>query len=176
MPQVVNADVLDAGRFRKRAELLPEVATALPAKLALKRVPAALCGMLNSHPKSPFCGLIRRASTPSALRKLAVVADASIVSMIEVSLNSPSGCLFPCPAVGPSGAVCWGWGASPLVSILEYIEQGTMFNAYNASAGVYGSYRPATNGPTTGINSRMPPAVPSMSAYGTCMMRPRNDA
>jgi prepilin-type N-terminal cleavage/methylation domain-containing protein/prepilin-type processing-associated H-X9-DG protein len=60
----------------------------------------------------------------------------------------PAGCLYPCPAVGPSGAVCWGWGASPLVSILQYIEQGTMFNAYNASAGVYGSYPPATNGPT----------------------------
>ena len=76
-------------------ELLPEVSTLLPPKLALRRVPAALSGILNSHPKSPFRGLIRRASTQSALRKVAVVADASIVSMIEVSLNSPSGCLFP---------------------------------------------------------------------------------
>jgi prepilin-type N-terminal cleavage/methylation domain-containing protein len=59
-----------------------------------------------------------------------------------------SGCLYPCPAVGPSGAVCWGWGASPLVTVLQYIEQGTMFNAYNSSGGVYGSYPPATNGPT----------------------------
>jgi DGQHR domain-containing protein len=76
-------------------ELLPEVSTLLPTKLALRRAPAALSGILNSHPKSPFRGLIRRASTPSALKKAAVVADASIVSMIEVSLNSPSGCLFP---------------------------------------------------------------------------------
>lgn len=77
------------------AELLPEVSTVLPARLALKRVPAALSGILNSHPNSPFRGLIRRASTPLARKKAAVIADASIISMIEVSLNSPAGCLFP---------------------------------------------------------------------------------
>ncbi len=60
----------------------------------------------------------------------------------------PSGCLYPCPARGPGGSICWGWGASAMVSVLPYIEQGVMFNAYNASAGIYGSYPPATNGPT----------------------------
>ncbi len=60
----------------------------------------------------------------------------------------PSGCLYPCPARGPTGPVCWGWGASSMLSVLPYIEQGTMFNAYNASAGVYGSYPPTATGPT----------------------------
>src|SRR5437867_5719439 len=54
-------------------ELLPEVSTLLPAKLALRRVPAALSDILNSHPRSPFRGLIRRASTPPTLRKQAVI-------------------------------------------------------------------------------------------------------
>lgn len=76
-------------------ELLPEVSTALPAKLAARRVPAAVTGLLNSHPSSPFYGLIRRASTPSGLRKLAVIAEASVVTMVDDSLSSPAGCLFP---------------------------------------------------------------------------------
>jgi len=33
-------------------------------------------------------------------------------------------------------------------TIASQLEQVTMFNAYNSSAGVYGSYPPATNGPT----------------------------
>ncbi len=54
-----------------------------------------LCDLLNRDPASPFHGLIRRASTPAAYRKTAVVADASVIKMLEESLTTPAGCLFP---------------------------------------------------------------------------------
>ena len=76
-------------------ELLPEVTTTLPANLSAKRMPSAICDWLNRDKASPFFGLIKRASTPEAERPKAVVTDTSIVKMIEESLSSPSGCLFP---------------------------------------------------------------------------------
>jgi len=76
-------------------ELLPEVAAPLPRTLGSKKIPSALCDLLNRDPASPFHGLIRRTSTPAAGRKSAVVADASVIKMLEESLTTPSGCLFP---------------------------------------------------------------------------------
>jgi len=76
-------------------ELLPEVSFSLPARLAARKLPSALCDVLNSSPESPFFGLIRRASTRADRRKEAVVTDTSVVKMIEESLSNPSGCLFP---------------------------------------------------------------------------------
>jgi DGQHR domain-containing protein len=76
-------------------ELLPEVVAPLPRNLAAKRLPSALCDLLNRDPASPFHGLIRRASTSAAERRRAVIADASVVKMLEESLTNPSGCLFP---------------------------------------------------------------------------------
>jgi DGQHR domain-containing protein len=75
-------------------ELLPEISTPLPAKLSPRKIPSAICDVLNSDPKSPFYQLISRASTPTECKKVAVVADTSIIKMIEDSLSSPSGCLF----------------------------------------------------------------------------------
>ncbi|MDE2506973.1 MAG: DUF1559 domain-containing protein [Planctomycetota bacterium] len=62
----------------------------------------------------------------------------------------PSGSLYPCPATNPFNGqpMCWNFGVSPFVSILQYIEQGTIYNAYNVVMGVYGSYPPSTAGPT----------------------------
>ena len=76
-------------------ELLPEVSSHLPPKLAARKIPSRLCDLLNQHPDSPFQGLIKRASTPKEDRKRAVVTDTSIVNMLEASLSSASGCLFP---------------------------------------------------------------------------------
>jgi DGQHR domain-containing protein len=76
-------------------ELLPEVSTVLPASLAIRRAPSALCDLLNRDPESPFHGLIRRASTEAAGRPRAVVADTTIVQVLQESLTSPAGCLFP---------------------------------------------------------------------------------
>jgi DGQHR domain-containing protein len=74
-------------------ELLPQVSTQLPARLAAKRIPSAVCDWLNEAEGSPFRGLIRRSSTPESPQR--VVTDTAVVKMIEYSLQSGSGCLFP---------------------------------------------------------------------------------
>ena len=76
-------------------ELLPEVGTSLPANLSARRIPSAICDWLNSEKTSPFFGLIRRASTSEEQKAKTVVTDTSVVKMIEESLTSPAGCLFP---------------------------------------------------------------------------------
>jgi DGQHR domain-containing protein len=76
-------------------ELLPEVSTNLPARLAARRIPAAVCDWLNRNRASPFCGLLRRASTGRPGKDAGAIADTSVVNMIEESLSSTSGCLFP---------------------------------------------------------------------------------
>lgn len=75
-------------------ELLPEVSTNLPARLAAKKVPSAICDWLLRTPESPLHGLIRR-SSDSGRKTAAVITDTSIIKMIGESLTSPSGCLFP---------------------------------------------------------------------------------
>ena len=76
-------------------ELLPEVSTPLPPRLAARKLPSALVDLLNQDQDSPFHHLIKRASTPPADRRRAVVTDTSLVKAIEESLNSTAGCLFP---------------------------------------------------------------------------------
>ena len=76
-------------------ELLPEVSCPLPANLAARKVPAALCDLLNREESSPFKGLIRRPSTHEQEKSHAVIADTVVVKMIEESLMHTSGCLFP---------------------------------------------------------------------------------
>ena len=76
-------------------ELLPAIDGPLPSRLAMRRAPSELCDLLNSHEGSPFYGLIKRPSIPAKLRRQAVVTDTSIVNMLEESLKSSSGCLFP---------------------------------------------------------------------------------
>lgn len=76
-------------------ELLPEIVAPLPAKLAVRKIPAALCEWLSMDARSPFHGLITRASMNKQQKKQAVVSDTAIVRMIEESLTSPSGALFP---------------------------------------------------------------------------------
>lgn len=76
-------------------ELLPEVNSILPANLSAKKMPSAICDWLNREKVSPFYGLIQRASTSKEKKAATVIADNSIVKMIEESLSQPSGCLFP---------------------------------------------------------------------------------
>lgn len=75
-------------------ELLPEVTSPLPPKLAIKKIPSALCDLLNREEKSPFRGLIRRPSSGLEDIKRCVVTDTVVVKMIEESLTQTSGCLF----------------------------------------------------------------------------------
>lgn len=77
------------------AELLPEVSTPLPDKLAAAKIPSALCSLLTAEKESPFFGLIKRSSTSEKDKKKAVITDTSVIKMLHESINSPSGCLFP---------------------------------------------------------------------------------
>lgn len=76
-------------------ELLPEVTTILPSNLGVRKVPSALCDMLNQDPESPFYGLIRRASTSKANKQTAVVTDTVVTKMLYDSFSQHSGALFP---------------------------------------------------------------------------------
>lgn len=76
-------------------ELLPEVTSPLPGHLAARQLPSAICDSLNRSPESPFYGLIRRASSTADERSKAIIADSSLVRMVQESLSTPSGCLFP---------------------------------------------------------------------------------
>jgi DGQHR domain-containing protein len=76
-------------------ELLPEVSTILPSSLAARKVPSALCDMLNRDPQSAFRGLIRRASTRNSRKGSEVVTDTVVVQFLKESFSSPSGALFP---------------------------------------------------------------------------------
>lgn len=76
-------------------ELLPEIVGAPSPRLSARKLPSALVNMLNQDPASPFCGLIKRASTDVETRKISVVTDTSLVEALKESLESPSGVLFP---------------------------------------------------------------------------------
>jgi DGQHR domain-containing protein len=76
-------------------ELLPKISTPLPPRLSLRQTPSALCDLLNRDAGSPFCRLIRRPSASADDRRKAVITDTSIIQMLQESLTSPSGCLFP---------------------------------------------------------------------------------
>lgn len=76
-------------------ELLPEVDSPLPPRLALKKAPSALCDVLNTDENSPLFGMIKRPSTPKEMRSKAVITDTGVVTMIQESLTNSSGCLYP---------------------------------------------------------------------------------
>jgi DGQHR domain-containing protein len=73
-------------------ELLPAVTISIPARLAAKKLPAALSDELARTADSPFYGLLKRASTPPTAAKTAVIAENSVVAMLSTSLTN--GCLF----------------------------------------------------------------------------------
>lgn len=77
------------------AELIPNIRSVLPQKLAERQAPAALVELLNRDPKSPFFGLIRRPSYPKEVRRKAVVADTALMKVLEESFRTPTGALFP---------------------------------------------------------------------------------
>lgn len=76
-------------------ELLPTVTGVLPPTLVGRKIPSALCEMLNEDPESPFHRLIRRTSMSEAAKKKAVIADTIVIQMLSDSISTPTGCLFP---------------------------------------------------------------------------------
>jgi prepilin-type N-terminal cleavage/methylation domain-containing protein/prepilin-type processing-associated H-X9-DG protein len=89
----------------------------------------------------------RRSQCTNNLKQLGL----SVMNYESINQCLPLSSLYPCPAVNPLSGIdpCWGFGASPIVSLLQFIEQGTIYNAYNVQMGIYGAYPPATNGPIT---------------------------
>lgn len=81
-------------------ELLPDVDSPLPPRLALRRAPSELCNVINTDERSPLRGMLRRASTDKSQTALAVITDTGFVELIKDSLTTPSGCLFPYRDVG----------------------------------------------------------------------------
>ncbi len=75
------------------SELLPKVSAHLPASLAAKRAPAALCEVLATLPDSPFFGIVRRSSESKETRKTQVVTDTSLINALTENLSS-NGSLF----------------------------------------------------------------------------------
>jgi DGQHR domain-containing protein len=76
-------------------ELLPKISTPLPPRLSVRKIPSALCDLLNTSDESPFRGLIRRPSASTVTSRNAVITDTSLIQALQESLTSPSGCLFP---------------------------------------------------------------------------------
>jgi DGQHR domain-containing protein len=76
-------------------ELLPEIDTFLPRRLAARKLPSAITDLLNRHPESPFRELIKRPSSSPDERRQAVVTDTSVIDMVKARLVESSGCLFP---------------------------------------------------------------------------------
>ncbi|MGK8558822.1 DGQHR domain-containing protein DpdB [Nocardia gipuzkoensis] len=76
-------------------ELLPEVDRQLPPRLALRKAPSELCDVLNVDERSPMRGMIKRTSTSKGGSGKAVITDTAVVDMIQESLTSSSGCLYP---------------------------------------------------------------------------------
>jgi len=79
-------------------ELLPEVDVQLPRDLSDRKIPSALCEMLDEDPYSPFHGLIKRISKPKS--NSAIVIDSAVVEMIRTSLKNPNGALAPFVSLG----------------------------------------------------------------------------
>lgn len=75
-------------------ELLPEVDTVLPANLNARKVPSALCDLLNQDPDSPFKGIIKRVSGVAKKSGSEVVTDTVVISMLQENFQS-SGALNP---------------------------------------------------------------------------------
>lgn len=72
-------------------ELLPEVSALLPRDLAARKLPSALCELLNQHKDSPFHNLIKRES--NARSGTGVIADSALIEAMRTSLRSASGAL-----------------------------------------------------------------------------------
>lgn len=74
-------------------QLIPEVLTSISPTLSAKQVPAAVCEWLNESEKSPFHGLIKGAR--KVPKQKTIVPASALSRMIDESLTTPSGCLFP---------------------------------------------------------------------------------
>jgi len=95
----------------------------------------------------------RRSSCTNNMKQLGL----AVHNYESVNQCLPLGSLYPCPAqiFGSTNPGCSNFGVSPHVSILQFIEQGTMYSSYNVGMGVYGSNPPNTpSGPFNWVSNR----------------------
>ena len=74
--------------------VIPEVLVSLSQKLSAKEVPEAVVNWLNESERSPFYGIVKGARTSQPKQK-PIVPLSLLVRMVDESLSTPSGCLFP---------------------------------------------------------------------------------
>lgn len=82
-------------------ELLPTVRSVLPADLSSRLIPSRLTEVLNFEPKSPFYGLIKKASTDNDERFSPIITHNSIIDILKTSIRNYTGSLYP--YVDPNG-------------------------------------------------------------------------
>ena len=75
-------------------QLIREALASFEPNLSAKEVPSAVCDWLNESPKSPFHGLVKGARRTVAKQRTIVCASV-LTRVIDESLSTPSGCLFP---------------------------------------------------------------------------------
>jgi DGQHR domain-containing protein len=120
-------------------ELLPTVTSKLPADLSARLIPSRIVEVLNFEPKSPFYGLIKKASTENDERFSPIITHNSLINILKISIRNHTGCLYP--YIDPDGQdtdyesileilyIYWGavkrvfpnaWGLSPTKSRLMH--------------------------------------------------------
>ncbi len=75
-------------------DVIPEVLASFSQKLSAKEVPEAVVNWLNESERSPFYRMVKGAKTPQPNQK-SIAPSAMLVRMVDESLSTPSGCLFP---------------------------------------------------------------------------------
>jgi prepilin-type N-terminal cleavage/methylation domain-containing protein/prepilin-type processing-associated H-X9-DG protein len=91
----------------------------------------------------------RRIQCVNNLKQIALASH----NYADANLCLPAMCVWPCPSMwnpgmpydadnleGGGDSACGQWGVSPQISILQFIEQGAFWNAYNVHMGVGGYY------------------------------------
>ena len=68
-------------------ELLPEVTIPISGRFTASKIASTIINQLNLNKRSPFCGMIRRASSTLEERKSSIIQDGPLSRVIKESIN-----------------------------------------------------------------------------------------